>query len=120
MSPKIKTDQATPPPRSCRAAPGAALQLAKDVPNLTALPACAEKTRVQNRVGKHPNHQMEDGDDVWSSALQPPAIFLHMLFASLRNSPQKTFNHDEVQGVVSESVESVLGTATYSHSKVTA
>jgi hypothetical protein len=62
---------------------------------------------------------MEDGDDVRLRALQPPAIF-SISFVSSRSSLQKTFNHDEVQGVVSESVESVLGTATYSHSKVTA
>jgi hypothetical protein len=60
--------------------------------------------------------QMEDGDDVRPSALLPP-VFRHSLIPTL-NHPQKTFNHDEVQGVVSESVETVLGTATYSHSKV--
>ncbi len=59
---------------------------------------------------------MEDGDDVRLILLQLPS-FSH-IFSLQRNSSQKTFNHDEVQGVVSESVETVLGTATYSHSKV--
>ncbi len=61
---------------------------------------------------------MEDGDDVRLILLQLPS-FSH-IFSPQCNSSQKTFNHDEVQGVVSESVETVLGTATYSHSKVRA
>ncbi len=47
-----------------------------------------------------------------------PTCYFPPSCCSLTHPLQKTFNHDEVQGVVSESVETVLGTATYSHSKV--